>query len=429
MGGADDAPDQPFAGIRIVEFGQFVAVPFAGQLLAEGGADVIKVEAPEGDPTRKLNQIAPNESRTFISRNRGKRSLPLKVSDPAAKHVIEALLVWADVVLMNFRPGLADRIGLGSEALLERYPQLIVGNVTPFGKEGPDAGLAGMDIVVQARSGLMAANGRYVDGRPAPGDPVSADYMCAMTLSFAVASALLRRERTGRGGTVDVSLMQAAMTLANNQLTRSEVRDRDKHAAVKEQLAELRRAGVPFSEQAEKIPSARAMPLLMVYFRTYDTADGTIAVACGSHKLRVGFLEVTGLADGSLSSSSQEGLDGHYDGLKQEAESLFATRTSDDWIAALSEGGIPVSSVRFPLELFDDPQAIANDMFHLLPHATAGDMRVLAPPVKMDADGFQPGRPMASFGSDTTEILAEIGVGDDDLAALAAAGVTHTGDG
>jgi len=95
----------------------------------------------------------------------------------------------------------------------------------------------------------------------------------------------------------------------------------------------------------------------------------------------------------------------------------------------LSEGGIPVSSVRFPLELFDDPQAIANDMFHLLPHATAGDMRVLAPPVKMDADGFQPGRPMAPFGSDTTEILAEIGVGDDDLAALAAAGVTHTGDG
>jgi len=139
---------QPFAGIRVVEFGQFVAVPYCGQLLAEGGAEVIKVEAPEGDPNRHMGEIAPLESRIFVSRNRGKRSLPLKLADPRAKPVIEALLDRADVVLMNFRPGLAAELGLEAATLLEQRPRLVLGEITPFGKSGPDSGLAAMEIVV-----------------------------------------------------------------------------------------------------------------------------------------------------------------------------------------------------------------------------------------------------------------------------------------
>ncbi len=220
---------QPFSGIRVVEFGQFVAVPFCAQLLADGGATVIKIEAPEGDPTRALNPLGPGETRIFLSRNRGKHSLPLRLSDPAARPVLDALLAWADVILMNFRPGLEVKLGLDPASVLDRFPKLIIASVTAFGKAGPDASLAGMDIVVQARSGLMAANGRMIDGRPAPGDPVSADYMSAMSLAFGVSSALFRRERTGKGGIVDVSLMHAAMTLANNQLVRSEDRDRPVH--------------------------------------------------------------------------------------------------------------------------------------------------------------------------------------------------------
>ena len=229
---------QPFAGIRVVEFGQFVSVPFCAQLLAEGGAEVIKVEALAGDPTRLLRQVSPLETRTFVSRNRGKRSLPLALRDPAARPVIDKLLAWADVALMNFRPGLDVELGLDAETLQARFPRLIAGAVTAFGKRGPEASLAGMDTVVQARTGLMAANGRMVDDRPAPGDPVSADYMCAMSLAFGVSAALLRRERTGVGGAVDVSLMQAAMTLANNQLIRSEVEDTPRHTEILGRLAE-----------------------------------------------------------------------------------------------------------------------------------------------------------------------------------------------
>ena len=147
------ASQQPFAGVRVVEFGQFVAVPFAAQLLADGGAHVIKVEALEGDPTRRLRPLTPGETRIFISRNRGKHSLPLALRDPGAKPVTDALLGWADVALMNFRPGVAEELGLDAPTLTDRFQRLIVGTVTAFGKAGPDAGHAGMDIVVQARSG------------------------------------------------------------------------------------------------------------------------------------------------------------------------------------------------------------------------------------------------------------------------------------
>ncbi|NIQ96190.1 MAG: CoA transferase, partial [Desulfuromonadales bacterium] len=118
---------QPFDGIRVVEFGQFVAVPFCGQVLAEGGAEVIKVESPAGDPNRRMGEIVPGESRIFISRNRGKHSLPLKLRDDGARAVVERLLAWADVVLMNFRPGHAGEIGLAPDRLLEAYPRLVIG--------------------------------------------------------------------------------------------------------------------------------------------------------------------------------------------------------------------------------------------------------------------------------------------------------------
>src|SRR5512132_2686116 len=197
----DDA--RPFAGIQVVEFGQFIAVPFCAQLLAEGGARVIKIEAREGDPVRQLAPMVPGETRHFLSRNRGKHSLPLDLRHPRVREVIDRLLARADVMLTNFRPGLAEEMGLDAATLGPRYPRLIVGNVSAFGGSGPDARLAGMDLVVQARTGLMASLGKVRDGVPATGEAPVADYICAMSLAFGIASALLRRERTGRGGAVD----------------------------------------------------------------------------------------------------------------------------------------------------------------------------------------------------------------------------------
>ena len=423
--GMEDSQSQPFAGIRVVEFGQFVAVPFCAQLLAEGGAEVIKVEALGGDPTRLLRQIVPLETRTFVSRNRGKRSLPLALRDARAKPVIEALLRWADVALMNFRPGLATELGLDDATLAREYPRLIAGTVTAFGKRGPEAGLAGMDTVVQARTGLMAANGRIVDGRPAPGDPVSADYMCAMSLAFGVSAALLRRERTGRGGSVDTSLMQAAMTLANSQLIRHEGEDAPQHQQVLAQLAEQRRRGAPFVDQARGMTSARALPMVKVYLRTYDTADVPIAVACGSHSLRVKFLAVVGVEDAQLEATDSEGQSAYYDGLMRRVEEVMRTRSSVDWTDRLREAGVPVSAVKFPVEMFGDEQAHANGMFHRLHHATAGEFTVLAPPVAVDGNGFQAREALAPFASETRAILNELGFADSTVDELIASNVSR----
>ena len=428
--------EQPFAGVRVVEFGQFVAVPFAAQLLAEGGAQVIKVEPVDGDPARRLRPLAsihsPDgrkpvapETRTFLSRNRGKRSMPLALRHPEATPVIEALLAWADVALMNFRPGLAEDLGLGASALCERFPRLVVGSVSAFGNRGPEAGNAAMDIVVQARSGLMAANGRIVDGQPATGDPVSADYMCAMTLAFGISAALLRRERTGRGGHVDTSLLQAAMTLANNQVVRSEGEDGPVHREVLDRLEALRAAGAPYTAQAEIIPSVRARSMSQVYFRTYETADATIAVACGSPSLRERFMRVTGLDDPGLGTSPGLDLDSHYDAFKPKVEARLRERASADWVAELNEVGIPVSTVRFPLELLDDPQTSANNMFHTFRHPTVGDVTALSPPVSLDAEGFAPAPPTAPLGSDTVTILTELGFARDRIDALLDAAVTR----
>src|SRR5262249_31479084 len=201
---------QSFAGVNVLKLGHFVAVPWAGQLLADGGAHVIKVEPLDGEPSRHIAPPAPGGSRHFLIRNRGKHALPLDLKHRDTPAILEALLSRTDVVLSNMRPGLAAELGLEYEQLAPRHPRLIVGTVTAFGARGPDAALAGMDMVVQARSGLMVTGGRTKDGLPTTGESPIADYMAAALLAFGVASALYRRERTGRGSRVDTSLLIAA---------------------------------------------------------------------------------------------------------------------------------------------------------------------------------------------------------------------------
>ena len=417
---------QPFADVRVVEFGQFVSAPFCGQLLAEGGAEVIKVEPLTGDPARQLRQIVPGETRIFLSRNRGKRSLPLALRHPGARAVIDRLLRQADVALMNFRPGLAEQLGLDAPTLARRFERLIVGSVTGFGTKGPEASYSAMDPVVQARSGLMAVNGRLQDGRPTSGDPVVADYMCAMTLAFGVSAALLRRERTGVGGSVDVSLMQAAMTLANNQLIRSETADAPRHERILAELSRLRRDGAGYAEQAATMTSARTAPMLRIYLRTYDTADAPISIACGSHSLRRKFLDVLDVEDPLLDKPEGEGHQDHYDRFQAEVEAIIRARPAEHWIARLNDAGVPVSPVKFPVELFDDEQATANGMFHRLRHPDAGDFTVLSPPVALDGDGFRSRKATAPFASETRTILRELDFSDAEIDTLAATEVTRT---
>ncbi len=397
-----------FDGVTVVEFGQFVAIPYAGQMFADGGARVIKVEPPEGEPSRHLAPLAPHESRHFVMRNRGKHSLPLDLKHPDAQEIIDALLARADVVLTNMRPGLAYELGLEYEQLAPRFPRLVVGNVTAFGRAGPDAGLAGMDLVVQARSGLLTTNGKMTDGLPASGDSPVADYMCAALVSFGVAAALYERERTGRGSRVEASLLMAALVLQNNVMVRVERADGPPHAAFVDWLTTARLDGVPYAEQAARMPKSRPVGLMSVYYRTYATKDAALAIACGSPGLRRKFIDSVGLKDVALDGpvSDQEA---HYAALKAAVEAAMVARTTAEWRAALEARGVPASGVTLPVEILDDPQPNANRMFHRYEHPALGPVTVLGAPVTQGDDGFVAGRPTPPFGSETRDILTWAG--------------------
>jgi crotonobetainyl-CoA:carnitine CoA-transferase CaiB-like acyl-CoA transferase len=420
---------RPFAGVEVVEFGQFIAVPFCAQLLADGGAHVIKIESLEGDPVRQLNPLAPGETRHFISRNRGKHSLPLDLRHPRARDVIDRLLGRADVVLTNFRPGLAEEMGLDGATLGRRFPRLIIGNVSAFGRRGPDAKLAGMDLVVQARSGLMASLGKIRDGVPATGEAPVADYICALALAFGVTAALLRREHTGRGGELDVALFMAALLAQNNSLVRVTSVDGPVQTEALARLHQMRAEGRPFEEQSAAIPSARTAGMLNVYFRTYPTRDDVIGIACVSPGLQRTLMETLGLADEAHGGviKERDALERHYGALGKRVEAVLASRTSAEWKQIFDKRGLPGASVRFAMEMFEDEQTLANGFLYDLPHPALGPVRVLAPPVKLDGDGFRPGAATPPFGSETRALLREAGFSESDVDALIAANVTRTG--
>jgi crotonobetainyl-CoA:carnitine CoA-transferase CaiB-like acyl-CoA transferase len=416
---------RPFAGIEVVEFGQFIAVPFCGQLLAEGGAHVVKVESLEGDPVRQLAPLAPGETRHFISRNRGKHSLPLDLKHRDARRIIDALLARADVVLFNFRPGLAEELGLDYATLAPRFPRLIVGSVTGFGTRGPDAMLAGMDLVLQARSGLMASNGRMKDGVPSPGESPIADYVCALSLAFGIASALLRRTATGRGGQVEAALLMAALLAQNNSMVRVASEDIPRNDAVLAQLATLRARGASFEQQAEVVPHTRTPGMVAIYYRTYQAKDAAIGIAAVSPGIQRTLMRAVGLADAAHTTTmDREAQAKHYAELRVRMEAVMAARAAAEWKVIFDKAGVPNAQVRFNVEMFDDPQALANGFFHDLPHPTVGPVRVLAPPVRLDGDGFQPGGPTGAFASETHAILREIGFSERDVDDLVKAGAT-----
>jgi crotonobetainyl-CoA:carnitine CoA-transferase CaiB-like acyl-CoA transferase len=420
---------RPFAGIEVVEFGQFIAVPFCAQILSEGGAHVIKVESVDGDPVRQLAPLAPGETRHFISRNRGKHSLPLDLRHPSARRVVDRLLARADVVLTNFRPGLAAELGLDWASVAPRHPRLVVGNVSAFGRRGPAARLAGMDLVVQARSGLLAAGGNVQDGVPTGGENPVVDYMCAMTLAFGITSALLRRTATGRGGEVDVSLLMAALTVQNNNMVRIESADGVAHTAIRARLAEMRATGRPYAEQAALTPQIRPPGTVHVYYRTYATRDAAIAVACGSPALRRAFMRTVGLTDEALDRpiADREKEVQHYRTLRRAAEAALASRTTAEWQASFEAAGVPAAGVKLPLELLDDEQPLANGMLHDVTHPALGRLRVLASPVSLDGGGFVSAPVTLPFGSETRAILGGLGFSAADVETLLAEGVTREG--
>ncbi len=403
----------PLHGVKVVEFTEIIAGPFAGMLLSDMGAAVIKVEPPWGDPWRIVQAFSPTESRPFIAYNRGKRSLTLDLTTPAARDVLARLIPQMDVAIVNYRPDVAAKLGVDYAALAALNPRLIYCENTAFGRQGPDSHRPGYDLILQAMSGLMAAEGKLGDNG-VPQHIVATplvDTAAGICLAWCVCAALYSRERTGQGQKVETTLLGLALAMLGMRFVEVESLDKEKVSGTLESLAALRAAGLPYADLLQIYEADHPVTPGNIYYRSYQTADGVIVVGCLSDPLRRRLLDTLGLTDIRFDPDYDPRSDAAMAfgaELMRQAEAAFLERPAGEWLALLEERGIPAGPVRFMEELFDDAQTQANGLVAEVEHRDAGKLRMVGPLAQFSETPLEPTPPPA-LGQHSEEILRELG--------------------
>jgi crotonobetainyl-CoA:carnitine CoA-transferase CaiB-like acyl-CoA transferase len=377
---------RPLEGIRVLDFTRAMAGPFATMLLGDLGADVIKIEPPEGDESRSwmppdINGV----SAYFISVNRNKRSIAIDLKKLGALEIIDRLVKTADIVIENFRPGTADRLGIGYSRLSGINPGIIYCSISGFGQDGPYRDKPGYDLIALAMSGLMSITGE--PGRPPVkfGVPI-ADISTGIMAAVAILAALYHRERSGAGQYIDMSLLDAQILILSHQALSYIATGRD----------------------PERLGSAH--PSIAPY-QALETRDGYIVVAVGNDRLWQSFAKAIGREDLLRDSRFATNPDrvGNRDQLIRELERTFREKTSREWIEILERAGIPVAPVYRVSEVLGDPHVIHRRMVVETEHKVYGKFRTLGTPFKMSITPGAITRPPPLLGEHTEEILREIG--------------------
>ncbi|MBW2282835.1 MAG: CoA transferase [Deltaproteobacteria bacterium] len=416
----------PFDGIRVLDLTQIIAGPFGCMMLADLGAEVIKVEPPGGEPWRQVAPFMPGESKSFQSLNRGKRSLAIRLDDPRGQAIVHRLIPTIDVVVTNFRPDVPARLRVDYETLSAIRPDLIYVDNTAFGREGPWADLPGYDIVAQAVTGLMAGEGKVNDrGHPLyiVSSPV-ADYSTGLAIAWAASAALFHRERTGEGQRVESSLLATALALQGGVVMENPKADDAFRTPARERRRALQQEGAPYAEQAR----ARSAPGRGgMFYRAYRTRDGAIAIGALSPPLRE-------KARRALESDFLGQEDPDYDPhdpeflakarrAAREVEERMQTRTTAEWLQVLGREGVPAGPVQFPEEMSEDPQVRANGLMVDLVHDVSGPQTTVGPILKFSTAGAPEPRSSPPLGRDTDTCLRELGYPADEIDDLRAAGI------
>jgi crotonobetainyl-CoA:carnitine CoA-transferase CaiB-like acyl-CoA transferase len=379
--------DSPLDGITVLDLSRVLSGPYCTMLLADMGARVIKIEHPErGDDTRHWGPpFVGRESAYFLSVNRNKESVALDFKQPASRPVIEALLARSDVLVENFRVGSLDRAGLGYEQLRTRFPRLIYCSITGYGRTGPRSGEGGYDAVAQAEGGLMSITGPE-GGAPYRMGVAVADLVAGMHAAQGVLLALLARARTGRGQLIDISLLDSVASLLSYQ------------------AASYFATGEPGTRLGNRHPS-------IAPYDSFETADGVLILAVGNDEqwqrfCRVARLEALAVDPRFTTNAARVA---NYPALAAQLKPAIARRTTDGWLQALRESGIPAGKVRDIGEALADPQIEAREMIARVDHEAQQALRVLGIPIKLSDTPGRVRTAPPTLGQHTASVLSELG--------------------
>jgi crotonobetainyl-CoA:carnitine CoA-transferase CaiB-like acyl-CoA transferase len=394
-------PELPLAGLRVLDYGQYVAAPFATMLLADLGADVVKVEPPNGDQWRRYDPFEEGESRYFYALNRGKRSVALDLTTEDGRERSRELIAGADALVHNCLPERARRFGLDRDSVHAVNPRCVSVCVSAFGSSGPDADRPAYDLIGQALSGLLLAGARSGDAVPRrTGGLALADFTAGLLAALAVAAGLLgRRERAPE---LEVSLLGAALALQAQRFVSveglDEAPERSNGAAGRGELAAL--AG-----------RTEALEALDPYYRAHACSDGFLALACLNAPQRREVCELLGLED-AFADNPQADCAGADERERREAhvravEAGFARLSVREAVDALCARRVPASEVRSLTQLFGDEQVRANGLVQEVEQPDVGSVRLLGSLFKVDGVARGRGRPAPRLGEHADELLGE----------------------
>ena len=408
-----------FDGLKILEFGRFVAGPYAAELFAHGGADVIKVEPTDGDATRFNSPIFPGEGKQYIIKARGKRGLPVNLAHPDGRAIVKKIAADCDVIVSNMRPGALARYELDYESLKVINPRVIVGEISAFGSEGPYGGLAGADFQAQAASGLVLSAGAFDGDTPQFVDAFLTDYMAGTLLAFAISSALWRREKTGIGQEVSTTLFQAGLALQHG------------NANIFEAVDSWKREFVDWikEEQPDDQVAARKRRMLSgttVVGGMYRTLDERwIALGSSRAGLKT-LLPILGLDDPFISDPNWVMPDDpapHFESLKSRVRIEISKRTTAELRVMLAKNGIAFSILEYLEEAMLGAQANESGFVYTADHPAVGPMIMPQAPVKFGRDAYSASNTSPRFGEHTRKILDELGFSASEITDLINSGV------
>jgi formyl-CoA transferase len=372
----------PLDGITVVEIGVFMAGPFATLQLADLGARVIKVETPgSGDQTRTVGPFIDGESSPFMRLNRNKESVEIDLKSPEGADRLRALLSQADVLVENLRPGALARMGFGYDDLRDDFPGLVYASASGWGQDGPLAANAGLDIMAQARSGLMSITG-FPDREPVKlGVPV-ADLSCALYVTIAVLAALRERDRSGLGQAIDVSLFESAVSLA------------------------VWEAGSYYATGEVAKPQGSAHQASAPY-QAVATNDGFVTIGANTQRNWARFcvaLGLDGLVEDERFLTPTRRMQ-NRDALIALIEDDFRDRTVADVVALLDAAGVPAAPINTFPQVFADEHLHARDFFWSAPHPTVGEVEQLGSPMRLSRTPVVRGGAGPVLGADTDAVL------------------------